>query len=253
MDYYTQKYINITIKSLVLIMKDKILFEDNHLIVVNKLAGQLVQKDKTGDRCLIDDLKFYLKNTYNKPGEVFLGVPHRLDRPTSGIVLFTKTSKALTRMAEIFKKREIKKKYWALVSGKMDANEGVLTCYLAKNEKRNKSFVHGQNFPGAKLAELSYKLIQTFDKYNLLEVELKTGRHHQIRVQLSDLGLIIKGDLKYGAKRPNDDKSISLHARTLEFIHPVKKTIVKILASLPDSAGWHPFKKIIENQKRPHI
>jgi len=226
-------------------MKHKILYEDNHLIVVNKFAGELVQKDKTGDKCLIDHLKHYIKITYNKPGEVFLGVPHRLDRPTSGIVLFTKTSKALTRIIDIFRNREIKKKYWALVNGTIEKKTATLSCYVAKNEKRNKSFVHSPDFPGAKYAELSYKLLQLFDNYSLLEVKLKTGRHHQIRVQLSNEGWIIKGDLKYGAKRPNNDKSISLHARSLEFIHPVKKIPVKIEAPLPDSVGWQPFKELI--------
>jgi len=227
-------------------MKHKILYEDNHLIVVNKLAGELVQKDKTGDKCLIDDLKFYLKTTYNKPGEAFLGLPHRLDRPTSGIVLFTKTSKALTRIIDIFKKRDIKKKYWALVSGVVKPISNTLTCYVAKNEKRNKSFVHSPDYPKAKYAELSYKLHQAFDNYTLLEVELKTGRHHQIRVQLSNEGWFIKGDLKYGAKRPNEDKSISLHARSIEFIHPVKKTPLNIIAPLPKSAGWYPFNELIK-------
>lgn len=227
-------------------MKHKILYEDNHLIAINKLAGELVQKDKTGDKCMIDDVKLYLKKTYNKPGEVFLGLPHRLDRPTSGIVLFTKTSKALTRVIEIFRKRDIEKKYWALVGGKVVPKENTLTCYTAKNEKRNKSFVHSANFPKAKYAELSYKLLKLFDNYSLLEVKLKTGRHHQIRVQLANEGWIIKGDLKYGAKRPNEDKSISLHARTLNFIHPVKKIPININASLPISAGWQPFRKLIE-------
>lgn len=227
-------------------MKQKILYEDNHLIAINKFAGELVQKDKTGDRCLIDDVKLYIKEKYNKPGDVFLGLPHRLDRPTSGVVLFTKTSKALTRVVEIFKKRNIQKKYWVLVCGRFESKSGTLTCYLAKNEKRNKSFVHSPSYPGAKNAELSYKLLQIFDYYSLLEIELKTGRHHQIRVQLSNEGWFIKGDLKYGAKRPNDDKSISLHARSLNFIHPVKKIPVNIVAPLPSTAGWHPFNKIIE-------
>jgi len=227
-------------------MKQKILYEDNHLIAVNKLAGDLVQKDKTGDKCLIDDLKLYLKETYNKPGEVFLGVPHRIDRPTSGVVLFTKTSKALTRIIEIFKKRDIQKKYWALIIGKVNNEKETLTCYVAKNEKQNKSYVHSPNYPGVKFAELTYTAKQVFDKYCLLEVELKTGRHHQIRVQLSNEGMVIRGDLKYGAKRPNEDRSISLHARSIQFIHPVKKIPVSIIAPLPISAGWHPFNKLIK-------
>lgn len=228
-------------------MKHKILYEDNHLIAINKLAGELVQRDKTGDKCLIDDIKFYLKTTYNKPGEAFLGLPHRLDRPTSGIVLFAKTSKALTRVIDIFRNRDIQKKYWALVSGKVEPKSNQLTCYLAKNEKRNKSFVHSPDFPGAKYAELSYKIFKAFDSYTLLEVELKTGRHHQIRVQLCNEGWFIKGDLKYGAKRPNADRSISLHARSIAFIHPVKKTPISIVAPLPNSVGWHPFNQLIKS------
>ncbi len=218
-----------------------ILYEDNHLLIVNKAASEIVQGDKTGDTPLSEKAKLYLKEKYNKPGKVYLGVVHRLDRPTSGALIFARTDKALSRLNKMIRDREIKKTYWAIVD-KMPARlEDTLTNYLKKNPKNNKSYIVSKNTQGALEAILTYKYLASSDKYHLLEVELKTGRHHQIRVQLSNIGCIIKGDLKYGAKRSNPDASISLHARELKFIHPVKKEEMKIIAPVPNEGLWRFF------------
>jgi len=226
-------------------LKEKldILFEDNHLIAVNKRVSDIVQGDKTGDMPLSDKVKLYIKETYNKPGNVFLGLPHRLDRPTSGIVLFAKTSKALTRLNKMFQDRDLKKTYWAIVSNEPKETSGSLTHYLSRNQKQNKSYAFDEEKPQTKKAILLYKQICQSENYTLLEIELKTGRHHQIRTQLSHIGLPIKGDLKYGARRSNPDKGISLHARELSFIHPVKNDQVNIVAPVPDNALWKFFEK----------
>ncbi|NOQ71701.1 MAG: RNA pseudouridine synthase [Crocinitomix sp.] len=221
-----------------------ILFEDNHLVVVNKAAGTLVQGDKTGDVPLNELVKSYIKTKYNKPGDVFLGTVHRLDRPTSGIVLFARTSKALTRMNELFKIKDIQKTYWAVTEKAPKSTKGLCIDFLLKNEKQNKSYVKPNDNGGAKKAELTYELIGKGDNYSYIQVAPVTGRHHQIRVQLSNIGCIIKGDLKYGAKRSNKDASIHLHARKLEFIHPVKKEPVCIIAPPPNEVLWNEFLKI---------
>jgi len=214
--------------------KLKILFEDNHLLIVNKLPGQLVQGDKTGDSSLLDFGKAYIKEKYNKPGKVFLGLCHRLDRPTSGIVIFARTSKALSRINKMFQLKQIDKTYWAIVNTLPEKPNGKLVDYLIKNEKQNKSKVVSASNTNAKKAILKYKLIQKLDRYYLLEIKLETGRHHQIRTQLAAQNMIIKGDVKYGARRPNKDKSIHLHARGVEFVHPVSKEILKIIAVPPE-------------------
>lgn len=219
----------------------QILFEDNHLIVVNKQPSQIVQGDKTGDVTLPDMIKDFLKEKYNKPGNVFCGVVHRLDRPTSGIVLYAKTSKALSRLSEQFKLRETEKTYWAVVENRPKLEEGLLTNFLLKNEKQNKSYVVAENKTGAKKAELYYKLIFSSDRYHLLEVKLFTGRHHQIRCQLAHIGCVIKGDLKYGAKRSNEDGSIHLHARELKINHPTTKERMIFVAPVPDEKLWKFF------------
>ena len=218
-----------------------VLYEDNHLIVVNKRPGDIVQGDKTGDTPLSDFVKLYIKEKYNKPGDVFLGTVHRLDRPTSGIVLFARTSKALTRMNKLFKDKDIHKTYWAVTENAPKQERGKLINWLQKNEKQNKSYVvkDGQG----KQAELDFKVLGHSDRYHLIEVLLHTGRHHQIRCQLAHIGCIIKGDLKYGAKRSNKDASIHLHARELSFIHPVKKEEVKIVATPPSDPVWDFFTK----------
>lgn len=215
-----------------------VLYEDNHIIIVNKTTSEIVQGDKTGDKPLSETVKEWLKDKYNKPGNVFCGVTHRLDRPVSGIVVFAKTSKALSRMNEMFKSKEVKKTYWAIVKNMPKQAEGTLRHYLLKNEKQNKSYAHETEKAGSKLAILHYKLIAHSDKYNLLEVDLETGRHHQIRVQLSNMGCPIKGDLKYGADRSNPDGGISLHARHISFIHPVSKELIEVTAPLPDDNLW---------------
>jgi len=220
-----------------------ILHEDNHLLVVNKAASDIVQGDKTGDTPLSEKAKVYLKEKYNKPGNVYLGVVHRLDRPTSGALIFAKTDKALSRLNKMIRDREIKKIYWAIVEKLPVKPEATLINYLKKNPKNNKSYVVSKNAEGALEAILTYKHIASSDRYHLLEVELKTGRHHQIRVQLSNIGSIIKGDLKYGAKRSNPDASISLHARKLKFIHPVKKEEMTIIAPVPKDELWQFFEK----------
>jgi 23S rRNA pseudouridine1911/1915/1917 synthase len=216
-----------------------VLYEDNHIIAVNKTCNEIVQGDKTGDTPLSEIVKAYIKDKYNKPGEVFLGVTHRLDRPTSGVVLFARTSKALTRLNEMFKSHEqIKKTYWAIVQGCPKVPEARLENYLTRNETLNKSFIAKPGAKEAKLAILTYKTLVKGEHYTLLEINLETGRHHQIRCQLAAIGCPVKGDLKYGAKRSNPDGGISLHARQIAFIHPVKKENICITAPVPDDSLW---------------
>lgn len=222
-------------------VEEKILYEDNHLIVLNKAPSDIVQGDKTGDKPLSESVKDYLKAKYGKPGEVFLGVIHRLDRPVSGIVIFAKTSKALARMNEMLREGALRKTYWAITANKPEPEQATLTHLLKKNEQQNKSFVVKGKVEGAKEARLSYKLLACSDRYYLLEVELHTGRHHQIRAQLSHNGTPIKGDLKYGFPTSNKDASISLHAREVSFIHPVKREPLTIVAPPPDEALWNYF------------
>ena len=217
--------------------KLEILFEDNHLIGVNKKSGDIIQGDKTGDQPLSEIVKIYLKKKYNKPGNVFLGTIHRIDRPTSGIIIFAKTSKALSRMNDKFRNNEISKTYWAIVKKILPDKSATLENYLMKNQKKNKSFVTKKD--NAKHAQLSYKLIQKLDNYYHYEIYPKTGRHHQIRVQLSHIGSPIKGDLKYGAKRSNKDASINLHARKISFKHPVTKDYLEITAPPPKETIWN--------------
>lgn len=211
-------------------ISERILYEDNHLIIVDKLPGEIVQGDKTGDEPLLEAVRDYLKVTYNKPGNVFCGLVHRIDRPVGGAVIYAKTSKALARMNELVKNHLIRKIYWALVEGCPEQEEAVLTNYLRKNEKLNKSFCVDEHDEGARKAVLSYKIIEKYNRYSLLEVELQTGRHHQIRVQLAAMGHCIKGDLKYGAKRSNTDGSISLQAHRLIFEHPVSHLPIDVTA-----------------------
>ena len=212
-------------------LESRILFEDNHIIVFNKRAGEIVQGDKTGDEPLSETFKAFIAQRDGKPGQVFMGVPHRLDRPVSGVCLFAKTSKALERLNDMLRNGDIHKTYWALTANKPPKEEDTLTDYLVRNEKQNKSYISKTG----KEARLKYKLIQTTERYFLLEIQLFTGRHHQIRCQLANMGCPIKGDLKYGAKRSNPDGGISLHARNIQFIHPVKKTEVDVTAPVPDS------------------
>lgn len=213
-----------------------VLYEDNHLIAVNKKSGDIIQGDKTGDTPLSDYVKLYIKKKYKKIGDVFLGTIHRLDRPTSGVILFARTSKCLKRMNEQFRNKEIKKTYWAIVNNAPPQDFGTLANNLQKNEKKNKSFVT-KNLNG-KSAILDYKLLKRLDNFYHLEVTPKTGRHHQIRVQLSNIGCIIKGDLKYGAKRSNKDASIHLIAKKIEFTHPVKRELISITAGCPKDILW---------------
>lgn len=215
-----------------------VIYEDNHLIGVNKTCREIVQGDKTGDTPLSEMLKAWLKEKYCKPGNVYVGVTHRLDRPVSGLVLFAKTSKALPRMNEMFRNGEVKKTYWAIVRNKPPHEEGELVHWLVRNEKQNKSYASDTERHDAKKAILCYKLIAASDNYYLLEIDLKTGRHHQIRCQLAKMGCPIKGDLKYGADRSNKDGGISLHSRSAEFVHPVSKQPVRIVASVPDDKLW---------------
>ena len=215
-----------------------VVYEDNHIIIVNKTASEIVQGDKTGDTPLSEIVKQYLKEKYQKPGNVFIGVTHRLDRPVSGLVVFAKTSKALSRLNEMFKNSEVKKTYWAIVKNAPKEPEGELVNYLVRNEKQNKSYAYDKEVPKSKKAILHYRLIGKSDNYFLLEVDLKTGRHHQIRCQLAKMGCPIKGDLKYGADRSNKDGGISLHSRSAEFIHPVSKEAIKIVAPVPDDNLW---------------
>ena len=220
----------------------QVLYEDNHIIIVNKRAGDIVQGDKTGDKPLSDIVKDYIKDKYNKPGNVYLGVVHRLDRPTTGIVLFSKTSKALPRLNKLFAEKKAAKTYWALVKNVPNKQEDTLIHWLKKNPKNNKSRAYIKHIEGGKKAILHYKHIKTLDHYHLLEVALETGRHHQIRCQLSAIGSPIKGDLKYGFDRSNKDASISLHARQLTFIHPVSKNEIDVMAPLPKDPVWQACK-----------
>ena len=225
-------------------LKSRILYEDNHLIIINKLPGELVQGDETGDITLADKVKEYLKITYNKPGNVYLGIPHRLDRPTSGIVVYAKTEKALVRLNEAFKGSSVKKTYWAVVDNMPKKTESTLIHYIVRNSANNKSVAYPKEIKGSKLAKLDYRLIVSSDKYYLIEIALHTGRHHQIRAQLAAIGLHIKGDLKYGFPRSNPDGGIHLHARKIVFTHPVKKEEITIIAPPPHDSVWDYFAKL---------
>jgi len=228
----------------------QVIYEDNHIIIVNKASGEVVQGDDSGDATLLDTVKQYLKEKYNKPGNVFLGLPHRLDRPTSGIVVLAKTSKVLPRLNLLFQTRgEVKKTYWAVVDNRPPKHTDTLTHYLLKKQDQNRSYAYTEKIPGSKLASLTYRHVASIDRYHLLEIELHTGRHHQIRVQLRQLKLFIKGDLKYGFPRPNQDKSIHLHARKIEFIHPVKNELISILADPPDDVVWNEFMKLFRSNR----
>lgn len=228
----------------------KVVYEDNHIIAVNKECGEMVQGDKTGDQTLLDIVKLYLKKKYNKPGNVFLGLPHRLDRPTSGLVILAKTGKVLPRLNKLFQTRgEVKKTYWAVVDKRPPKFQETLENYLIKNEGQNRSYSVDKKRKGAKFASLTYRHVASIDRYHLLEVELLTGRHHQIRVQLREIGLNIKGDLKYGFPRSNRDKGIHLHARKVEFIHPVRKTPLSVVAEPPNDVVWNAFLEILKNKR----
>ncbi len=222
-----------------------VLYEDNHIIAINKRPSDIVQGDKTGDVTLADMVKEYIKAKYKKAGEVFLGVAHRIDRPVSGIVIFARTSKALTRINEMFKTKEIQKTYWAIVANRPPESSGTLTHYLRRNEQQNKSYAFDKEVEGSKKAELSYHLIAQSDRYYLLEIDLHTGRHHQIRCQLAKINCPIKGDLKYGSPRSNPDASIHLLARQVRFIHPVKKEEITIIAPPPNDNLWNAMLQLI--------
>ncbi|MFO7938423.1 MAG: RluA family pseudouridine synthase [Bacteroidales bacterium] len=219
----------------------QVLYEDNHIIALNKGTSDLVQGDKTGDISLDKQLKIFLKQKYNKPGNVFVGVIHRLDRPVSGVVLFAKTSKGLSRMNKLFQQKELQKTYWAIVKNQPPKSEDRLTHYLVRNEKKNKSFAYTKPQSNSKQAELTYRLLASSERYHLLSIDLHTGRHHQIRAQLAAIGSPIKGDLKYGYPRSNPDGGISLHAREISFEHPVKLEPVKIIANPPADKLWDYF------------
>lgn len=228
--------------------KPTVVYEDNHLLCVSKRPGEIVQGDKTGDEPMSEALKAWLKEKYNKPGNVYLGVIHRLDRPVGGLVLFAKTSKALSRMNELFRTGDVSKRYWAVVTARPPKHSDTLGQYLVRNESQNKSYVarQGAATPGAKLARLSYRLLASGEHYHLLEIELHTGRHHQIRCQLAALGCPIKGDLKYGAPRSNPGGSISLLSRQISFTHPVSKEALTLTAPVPDERLWHDLEAAIE-------
>lgn len=219
----------------------EILYEDNHIIIVNKRNSDIVQGDKTGDEPLDSIVKNYIKEKYNKPGDVFLGVVHRLDRPVSGCIVYARTSKALARMNELFRSKDVKKTYWAIVTERPPEEEGTLIHYIKRNEKQNKSFVFNEQVKESKLAELEYRIIARSESFYLLEVDLHTGRHHQIRAQLASMGCPIKGDLKYGSKRSNEGGGISLHSFRISFVHPVKKEQVTVTAPLPNDKTWKVF------------
>tara|TARA_R110002111_G_scaffold127137_5_gene191906 strand:+ start:1427 stop:2134 length:708 start_codon:yes stop_codon:yes gene_type:complete len=227
-------------KSKILSNKDnlQVLYEDNNIIIVNKRAGDIIQGDKTGDKPLSDVVKEYIKDKYNKPGNVYLGTVHRLDRPTTGLVIFAKTSKALPRLNKLFVSKDIKKTYWAIVKNEPPKTEDTLTHWLKKNPKNNKSYAHSKEVNDSKKAILHYKLLKKLDNYFLLEINLETGRHHQIRSQLYTIGCPIKGDLKYGFDRSNKDASIHLHAKNIAFVHPVKDETININAPLPKDPVW---------------
>lgn len=222
----------------------QVVYEDNHIIIVSKRSGEIVQGDKTGDRTLADDVKQYIKEKYAKPGNVFLGVVHRLDRPVWGLVVFAKTSKALSRLNDMFRTGDVHKTYWAITQNCPAEPEATLTDWIRRNEKQNKSYAYDREVPNSKKAMLHYKVIGRSDNYTLVEVNLMTGRHHQIRCQLSNIGCPIKGDLKYGARRSNPDGSISLLARRIEFVHPVSKEHITVEASLPDDKLWHEMRML---------
>ena len=224
-----------------------VIYEDNHLLIVSKRPGEIVQGDKTGDVPMVESLKLYLKEKYNKPGNVFLGLVHRLDRPVRGLVIFAKTSKALSRMTQMFAKGEVQKSYLAIVTDKPQEAQARLTHYLVRNEKQNKSYAYHQERANSKRAELSYRLISNGEHYHLVEVDLHTGRHHQIRCQLSTIGCPIKGDLKYGAKRSNPDGSISLLSYRLRFRHPVSGVDLDIKAPLPNERIWRELGQSLED------
>ena len=217
----------------------EILFEDNHLLIVNKKSGDIVKADKTGDKPLSEVVKEYIKEKYNKPGDVFLGVVHRLDRPTSGIIIFARTSKALERLNKMLRERNVSKTYWAVIKNNPKNTKDTLIHFLKKNPKNNKSTVFKKEAEGSKKAILHYTIIKNLKNYSLLEIDLETGRHHQIRAQLSFIGSPIKGDLKYGASRSNKDGSIHLHARKINFTHPVSKKIITIIAPVPNEVIWN--------------
>ncbi len=220
-----------------------VLYEDNHIIVVNKSSSEIVQGDKTGDKPLSEIVKEWLKAKYNKPGNVFVGVAHRLDRPVSGVVLFAKTSKALSRLNEMFKNGEVKKRYWAIVKNTPPTQHEEITHHLVRNEKQNKSVAYDTPRANSKQATLAYTLVARSDNYQLLEIDLKTGRHHQIRCQLAKIGCPIKGDLKYGFPRSNPDGGISLHARSITFVHPVSKEHIYVEAPTPSDKLWRSFEE----------
>ncbi len=229
----------------------EILYEDNHIIAVNKRCGEIVQGDKSGDRTLGDEVKAYIKEKYNKPGEVFLGVVHRLDRPTSGVLLFARTSKALTRLNELFKKEgEVQKTYWAVVDNKPVPETATLNHWLTRDEKQNKAFAYPQERKDSKLASLTYRFLGSSDRFHLLEIDLHTGRHHQIRAQLATIGLHIKGDLKYGFPRSNPDAGIHLHARKIRFTHPVTKEKILLIATPPKDPVWDYFVRTVKAEDR---
>ncbi len=231
-----------SIKRIVFLSNPKnlqVIYEDNHLIAINKRPGDIVQGDKTGDLPLSEIVKRYIKEKHNKPGNVYLGVAHRLDRPTSGIVVFAKTSKALPRLNKLFAEKEAKKTYWAVVKNLPVKRQDTLTHWLKRNTKQNKSYANQKEVPDSKKAILSYQTIKELNNYFLLEIDLKTGRHHQIRAQLTAIGCPIKGDLKYGFDRSNKDSSIHLHARKLSFIHPVKKELLELTAAPPIDPIWN--------------
>lgn len=222
----------------------QVVYEDNHIIIVSKRSGEIVQGDKTGDRTLADDVKQYIKEKYAKPGNVFLGVVHRLDRPVWGLVVFAKTSKALSRLNDMFRTGDVHKTYWAITQNCPAEPEATLTDWIRRNEKQNKSYAYDREVPNSKKAMLHYKVIGRSDNYTLVEVNLMTGRHHQIRCQLANIGCPIKGDLKYGARRSNPDGSISLLARRIEFVHPVSKEYITVEAPLPDDKLWHEMRML---------
>jgi 23S rRNA pseudouridine1911/1915/1917 synthase len=222
----------------------EVLYEDNHIIIVNKRSSDLVQGDSTGDEPLDNIVRSYIKDKYRKPGDVFLGVVHRLDRPVSGCVVYARTSKALSRLSVMFRTRDISKIYWAVVSDRPPAEEEVLHDYLKKNERQNKSYVYSTAVKGSKEAELSYRILARSERYYLLEIELHTGRHHQIRAQLAAAGCPVRGDLKYGSRRSNEGGGISLHARRISFIHPVKHQEITVEAPLPDDRIWNLFRSV---------
>lgn len=223
----------------------EVLYEDNHLVVINKRASEIVQGDKTGDEPLVEKVREYIRKKYNKPGNVFCGLVHRLDRPTSGVLVFARTSKSLERMNKLFAEQHPDKTYWAVVEQAPKQKSGALKHYLTRNEKQNKSYASDVQKTGSKEARLSYKQLLQSDRYTLLEIALETGRHHQIRAQLATIGCVIKGDLKYGAKRSNPDGSIHLHARSLRFKHPTREEEITVIAPVPSEPLWQWFEKML--------